>query len=190
MSDTVIPKGSLVLVTGANGKYPNITLITIAHILWSGYIGSHIVDILLSQGYQVRGTARSTSKLDGLKALWAKKYPRGHFEVTVVEDMGKDGAFDDAVKGSSSLFAFFNIRIDISLLRCVRRRSHRSQLEISFYRHRRNRRPHRQRHDIHPALSSHSAYHHSVRPNFIIPRCRSHTSKRSLFHRRGLVERL
>ena len=114
MSDTVIPKGSLVLVTGANGKYPNITLITIAHILWSGYIGSHIVDILLSQGYQVRGTARSASKLDGLKALWAKKYPQGHFEVAVVEDMAKDGAFDDAVKGSSSLFAFFNIHIDIS----------------------------------------------------------------------------
>ena len=107
MSDTVIPKGSLVLVTGANGKYPNITLITIAHILWSGYIGSHIVDILLSQGYQVRGTARSASKLDGLKALWAKKYPQGHFEVAVVEDMAKDGAFDDAVKGSSFLFVFF-----------------------------------------------------------------------------------
>ena len=81
-------------------------LIRVAHLLWSGYIGSHIVDILLSQGYQVRGTARSTSKLDGLKALWAKKYPRGHFEVTVVEDMGKDGAFDDAVKGSSPLRVF------------------------------------------------------------------------------------
>ena len=82
------------------------SLIRIAHLLWSGYIGSHIVDILLSQGYQVRGTARSASKLDGLKAIWAKKYPRGHFEVAVVEDMGKDGAFDDAVNGLSPLRVF------------------------------------------------------------------------------------
>ena len=58
-----------------------------------------MVDILLSQGYKVRGTARAASKLDGLNALWAKKYPQAHFEVAVVEDMAKDGAFDSAVKG-------------------------------------------------------------------------------------------
>lgn len=82
-------------------------------ILYTGYIASHIVDALLAQGYQVRGTARAASKLDGLKALWAKKYPKAHFEVAVVEDMAKDGAFDDAVKGSF-LFGFGTLIMLIS----------------------------------------------------------------------------
>lgn len=82
---------------------------------YTGYIASHIVDSLLAQGYQVRGTARAASKLDGLKALWAKKYPKATFEVAVVEDLTKDGAFEEAVKG---LFLFvLNTRL-ISISQC------------------------------------------------------------------------
>ena len=77
----------------------SLLIIIISIHLRTGYIGSHIVDTLLSQGYKVRGTARAASKLDGLNALWAKKYPQAHFEVAVVEDMAKEGAFDSAVKG-------------------------------------------------------------------------------------------
>lgn len=107
MSDTTIPKGSLVLVTGANGKSNYLSSQFLCFRLhYTGYIASHIVDALLAQGYQVRGTARSASKLDGLKEVWAKKYPKAHFEVVVVEDMAKDGAFDDAVKGS---YAYFHL---------------------------------------------------------------------------------
>lgn len=103
MSDTAIPRGSRVLVTGANGeRQHHFSLFIYQSIYFQlvGYIGSHVVDILLAQGYQVRGTARAASKLDGLKELWARKYPEANFEVAVVEDLAKDGAFNDAVKGS------------------------------------------------------------------------------------------
>jgi len=34
-----------------------------------------------------------------LQNRWEKKYGAGKFEVAVVEDFTKDGAFDDAMKG-------------------------------------------------------------------------------------------
>ncbi|WWC63267.1 uncharacterized protein I303_105867 [Kwoniella dejecticola CBS 10117] len=75
-----IKPGSLVLVTGA-----------------SGYISSHTVEAFLDQGYNVRGTVRSTSKGEYLANLFKDK--KGKFEYAIVEDIGKDGAFDEAVKG-------------------------------------------------------------------------------------------
>lgn len=80
-----IPKGSIVLITGVNG-----------------YIGSHVADQLMEAGYRVRGTTRHVSKVQGLKALWEKKFGKGRFELAIVEDMAKEGAFDDAVKGTIS----------------------------------------------------------------------------------------
>lgn len=79
-----IPKDSVVLVTGANG-----------------YIGSHIVDQLLEAGYRVRGTTRDLSKLEALSSLWEKKFGAGRFEGVVVKDMSHEGAFDQAIKGTS-----------------------------------------------------------------------------------------
>ncbi|KAI0259006.1 D-lactaldehyde dehydrogenase [Gloeopeniophorella convolvens] len=75
---TVSPPAK-VLVTGANG-----------------YIAAWVVQALLEAGYAVRGTVRSAGKGEHLKALFAGK---GDFEVVVVEDITKDGAFDEAVKG-------------------------------------------------------------------------------------------
>ncbi|KAI0259007.1 D-lactaldehyde dehydrogenase [Gloeopeniophorella convolvens] len=75
---TVSPPAK-VLVTGANG-----------------YIAAWVVRALLEAGYAVRGTVRSAGKGAHLKALFAGK---GDFEVVVVEDITKDGAFDEAVKG-------------------------------------------------------------------------------------------
>jgi len=77
-----IPKGSIVLVTGVNG-----------------FIGSHVADQLMEAGYRVRGTTRHVSKVQELSALWKQKFGKGIFEVYTVEDMAKEGAFDDAVKG-------------------------------------------------------------------------------------------
>jgi nucleoside-diphosphate-sugar epimerase len=77
-----IPKDSLVLVTGCNG-----------------FIGSNTVDHFLEAGYRVRGTTRNVSKIQGLSALWEKKYGKGRFEAATVTDMAKEGAFDEAVKG-------------------------------------------------------------------------------------------
>ncbi|KAF7981489.1 hypothetical protein HWV62_33545 [Athelia sp. TMB] len=83
---TTIPKGSLVLVTGANG-----------------FLGSHIVDNLLAYGFKVRGTARSASKLAALSSYWEKKYGQGTFETAVVENMEVEGAFEDALQGVSGV---------------------------------------------------------------------------------------
>ncbi|KAJ6513732.1 NAD-P-binding protein [Mycena vitilis] len=79
---TAIEKGSLVLVTGANG-----------------FIASHIVDQLLAKGYNVRGTSRSADKSKWLYDVFDKKYGAGRFESVSVPDMVADGAFDEAVKG-------------------------------------------------------------------------------------------
>lgn len=81
-----IPKDSVVLVTGVNG-----------------YIGSHIADQLMEAGYKVRGTTRSISKVQGLDALWEKKFGVGRFEVAIVDDMSHEGAFNEALKGISDL---------------------------------------------------------------------------------------
>ncbi|GAA5821080.1 hypothetical protein JCM11251_001953 [Rhodosporidiobolus azoricus] len=81
--DAIIPKGSLLLVTGVNGL-----------------VGSHVANEALALGFRVRGVVRDAKKADGLKKTWDAKYP-GQFEVAVVEDATKEGAFDEVVKGVS-----------------------------------------------------------------------------------------
>ena len=81
----VIPPGSTVLVTGANG-----------------FIGSHITDQLLQAGYLVRGTSRDIAKTVWMTELFDKKYGKGKFEAFVVEDMVESGAFDEACKGMNA----------------------------------------------------------------------------------------
>ena len=87
-----IPKDSIVLVTGVNG-----------------FIGSHVADLLMEAGYRVRGTTRHVSKVQELSALWKQKFGEGKFEVFTVENMAKEGAFDEAIKG------IINIRKEKSL---------------------------------------------------------------------------
>lgn len=82
--DLAIPKGSLVIVTGANG-----------------YIGSNVVDQLLSIGYRVRGTVRKLDKSKWMQTLLDEKYGKGKFELAEVPDMAAAGAFDNTVKGAS-----------------------------------------------------------------------------------------
>ncbi|KAI0807632.1 NAD(P)-binding protein [Fomes fomentarius] len=69
-----------VLVTGANG-----------------YVAMWIVKALLDQGFAVRGTVRAEEKAAHLRSLF--KSFGDKFEIVIVEDITKDGAFDDAVKG-------------------------------------------------------------------------------------------
>ncbi|KAI0342089.1 NAD-P-binding protein [Trametopsis cervina] len=73
-----------VLVTGANG-----------------FIAAWVVKTLLDEGYAVRGTARSESKGAHLKEIF-KEYG-DKFEFVVVEDITREGAFDDAVKGVDAI---------------------------------------------------------------------------------------
>lgn len=79
---TPIPAGSTVLITGVNG-----------------YIGSHTADQLLSLGYNVRGTVRDAVKASWVQSLFDEKHGKGKFELVVVSDISKEGAFDEAVKG-------------------------------------------------------------------------------------------
>lgn len=75
LQNLAIPKGSLVLVSGANG-----------------FIGSHVVDQLLQLGYNVRGTVRNEKPW--LNKVFDDKYGKGRFETVVVPTIEKEGAFD------------------------------------------------------------------------------------------------
>jgi nucleoside-diphosphate-sugar epimerase len=73
-----------VLVTGANG-----------------YLATWVVKKYLEAGYSVRGAVRSLTKSAFLKDKFAQYGDR--FELVVVEDITKDGAFDKAVKGVDAI---------------------------------------------------------------------------------------
>jgi nucleoside-diphosphate-sugar epimerase len=73
-----------VLVTGANG-----------------YLAVWVVKKYLEAGYSVRGTVRSLSKSAFLKDRFSDYGDR--FELVVVEDITKDGAFDEAVRGVDAI---------------------------------------------------------------------------------------
>ncbi|PFH46935.1 hypothetical protein AMATHDRAFT_68786 [Amanita thiersii Skay4041] len=79
-----VPKGSRILVTGANG-----------------FIAVWLVRSLLEQGYSVRGTVRSMAKGTYLTNMF-KQYG-DKFEIIIVEDLTIDGAFNDAVKGIDAI---------------------------------------------------------------------------------------
>ncbi|EXJ79557.1 hypothetical protein A1O3_07836 [Capronia epimyces CBS 606.96] len=79
-----IPKGDTVLVTGANG-----------------YIASHVVDVLLDQGYKVRGTVRAPKPW--LNRHFDAKYGAGKFETAILSDLEDEAGFDHAVKGVSGV---------------------------------------------------------------------------------------
>ncbi|KAK2805861.1 hypothetical protein FQN51_008635 [Onygenales sp. PD_10] len=85
-SPLAIPRGSLVVVTGANG-----------------FIASHIVDQLLAQNYLVRGTVRSLSKSHWLLTHFSAKYGADKFSLIEVPNMAVAHAYDEAVKGASGL---------------------------------------------------------------------------------------
>lgn len=66
----------------------------------SGFVGAWVTYTALERGWQVRGTVRSQSKADGLKALpQFKDYAeKGQLEFVIVEDV-ITGDFDEALKG-------------------------------------------------------------------------------------------
>jgi nucleoside-diphosphate-sugar epimerase len=67
----------------------------------NGYLATWVTKKYLEAGYSVRGTVRSLSK----SAFLDDKF--GHygnrFELVVVEDITKDGAFDEAVRGVDAI---------------------------------------------------------------------------------------
>ena len=83
---STIPKGSRVLVIGANGS-----------------LGSHIVNELLIAGYSVRGTMREESKGAWMKEYFGLKFGGDKLQLVIVPDMSVKGAYDEAVKGASGV---------------------------------------------------------------------------------------
>ncbi|GAA6062179.1 hypothetical protein JCM10212_001343 [Sporobolomyces blumeae] len=79
-----IQKDSLVLVTGA-----------------SGFLAAHCVQQLLEAGYKVRGTVRSNEKGEYLSNLFKRSNDKWQF--VIVEDVEREGAFNEAVKGCDAI---------------------------------------------------------------------------------------
>ena len=73
-----------VLITGANG-----------------YLATWVIKKYLEAGYSVRGAVRSISKSAFLKDKFGHYGDR--FELVAVEDITKDGAFDEAVRGVDAI---------------------------------------------------------------------------------------
>lgn len=78
-----LPKGSLILVTGA-----------------SGYIGAHVVNEALEAGYRVRGTARSQEKCESSKKNFNNN---PDYSTAVVANFQVESAFDEAMKGCDAV---------------------------------------------------------------------------------------
>lgn len=95
-SELAIPKGSTVLVTGANG-----------------YIASHVADQLIQAGYKVKGTVRSADKGELMAEIFEKRHgSKDSFSYAVVEDMSTEAAFHDAMKGEHGFLSKINEQQD------------------------------------------------------------------------------
>ncbi|KAG6830276.1 hypothetical protein H0H92_001542 [Tricholoma furcatifolium] len=79
-----ISAGDKVLVSGANG-----------------FIAIWVVRRFLEKGYAVRGTVRSADKGKYLQEYFSSY--KDKLEIVVVEDITKEGAFDEAVKGVDAI---------------------------------------------------------------------------------------
>ena len=71
----------------------------LSHVLVTGatgFVGAHIVDLLLERGIKVTGTGRSQSKANEMKARRAKY--QDFFSMAITGDLTTPGVFDDVVK--------------------------------------------------------------------------------------------
>lgn len=78
----VLPQGSLILVTGANGL-----------------VGSHVVDQLIKHEYRVRASVRDAQKSGWLAKYFEEKYGQGKIELVEVKDLTNSAALKQALSG-------------------------------------------------------------------------------------------
>jgi len=65
----------------------------------NGFVGAHVLDILLKSNYRVRGTVRSLSKATYLQNKHAWAVADGSLTFTAVPDIQAPGALDEAAEG-------------------------------------------------------------------------------------------
>ncbi|CAI6340636.1 unnamed protein product [Periconia digitata] len=84
---TSIPKGSIILITGANG-----------------FVASHTAQQFLARGYRVRGTVRDLKRASWLlETTFKQQATNGSFELVVIPDFSAPHAFDEAIKGVAAV---------------------------------------------------------------------------------------
>jgi NADP-dependent 3-hydroxy acid dehydrogenase YdfG len=76
ITDSVLPQGSIVLVTGANSL-----------------VGANVVNMFLQYGFKIRETVRSTQKHAWLGHFFEDKYVKRTFELAEVKDLPEGGCF-------------------------------------------------------------------------------------------------
>ncbi|KAF7377595.1 NAD(P)-binding protein [Mycena sanguinolenta] len=86
MSFDRVPKGSLILVTGA-----------------TGFIGSAVCDAAIAHGFKVRGVTRFLSKADAFVKCLDAKYGKGLIEFVEVKDFTPSEAFDGVLEGVAGI---------------------------------------------------------------------------------------
>ncbi|KAF2002177.1 NAD(P)-binding protein [Amniculicola lignicola CBS 123094] len=86
LQDPLLPVGSLIFLTGANG-----------------YIATHVVDQLLTFGYAVRGSVRSKSGSAWMTSLYETRHPKSRLELVEVPDITKPGCYDALLSGVSAI---------------------------------------------------------------------------------------
>lgn len=109
----IAPGDGTVLVTGANG-----------------YIGSTVVDVLLEEGYNVRGTVRSAKPW--LDKLFTDKFGPSRFDSVVVPDLGNQAEFEKALQGVSGVVHV----VSISAAECSTMMYHNADADFLGARHR------------------------------------------------------
>lgn len=65
----------------------------------AGLIGARVVDQSRAAGLKVRIVTRTEEKVKSLIDTLESKYSDGQVEVSIVADMNKKGAYDEAIKG-------------------------------------------------------------------------------------------
>ena len=86
LKNPAIPVGSLLVVTGANG-----------------FMGCHVTDVFLQEGYKVRGVVRDAEKSAWVEAHFQGAYGKESYELYVAEDLGVPGAWAAAMEGASAV---------------------------------------------------------------------------------------
>jgi nucleoside-diphosphate-sugar epimerase len=83
----------------------------------TGFIGAHVVDVLLDRGLKVRGATRSKKKAQAM--LDGRPNHSTKLDFVQVQDFDQTGVFDDAVKDVDAVIHVASVR-SLSILQEVK----------------------------------------------------------------------